>query len=262
MRPHRSRITTAAANRPRVSPLPQPQSPPLVIARSRLIRPAVSPMAPGTSNRPDARSGDSGTTNATSSRSSAPITAAIQKSACQSACWAMNAASGSPMAPPTPRVALIRAIAEPSRSGGSSSRMMLIPSGITPIAHPWSTRPMTTGTRPADRAQTTDPITMSPRLPSSTRRLPYRSPSLPLTGLQTAAASSVDVITQDASDAEVCRRRGRSGMSGTTIVCISETTMPHSASTATTSPGPFTVPGTPPAEEISVTWRASESRSP
>ncbi len=94
-----------------------------------------------------------------------------------------------------PRVALISAMAEPSLSGGSSSRMMLIPSGITPIPHPCRTRPATTGTRPSDRAQTADPITMSPRLPSSTRRLPYRSPSLPLTGLQTAAASSVEVIT-------------------------------------------------------------------
>ena len=43
----------------------------------------------------------------------------------------MTPASGRPMALPMPRVALISATAEPIFSLGSSSRMMLMPTGIS-----------------------------------------------------------------------------------------------------------------------------------
>lgn len=50
--PQSVKMTAAATNRPIVRALAQPQSPPLEMASSRQIRPALSPIAPTTSNRP------------------------------------------------------------------------------------------------------------------------------------------------------------------------------------------------------------------
>ncbi len=166
-----------------------------------------------------------------------PSPAAVQNSTCQSAFSASKAAAGRPSAPPTPSDALISAVAEPSRSAGSSSRMMLIPSGMTPAARPCSARPVTIGSSVSLSAATVDPATSSTRLISSIRRLPYMSPSRPTTGVATAPASSVAVIAQVASALEVPSSEGSFGISGMTRVCISETTMPPRASTTTTTFG-------------------------
>ncbi|GAB3745676.1 hypothetical protein GCM10027598_82660 [Amycolatopsis oliviviridis] len=113
--------------------------------------------------------------------------------------------------------------------------MMLIPSGITPAAKPCSTRPATIGTSVSLRPATTEPAISMPRLSSSIRRFPYMSPSLPTTGVATALASNVAVMTQVASAGEESRSSGSFGISGMTRVCISETTIPPSANTTTTS---------------------------
>ncbi len=69
------------------------------------------------------------------------------------------------------------------------------------------------------------------------RRLPNMSPRRPATGVATAAASSVAVMTQDALDAEVSSSTGSSAMSGTTRVCVIAATMPAKARMPTTAPG-------------------------
>jgi hypothetical protein len=163
-----------------------------------------------------------------------PVAAEPQKSMCQLECSAITAAAGRPSAPPTPREELIRAIADGSRPAGRSSRMMLMPSGMTPIAQPWRARPATIGARELLSALTTEPPTSRPRLSSRMRRLPYMSPSRPSTGVLTAPASSVAVIAQEVLPALACSRAGNSGISGTMRVCMSATTMPASASTTTT----------------------------
>jgi hypothetical protein len=84
----------------------------------------------------------------------------------------MTADSGSPIAPPTPSVALIIAMAVPTRSAGRMSRMMLMPRGMTPIAQPCRPRPTTIGRSELASAETTDPAMSTATLASSTRRLP------------------------------------------------------------------------------------------
>ncbi|CAM5661522.1 hypothetical protein STENM36S_01627 [Streptomyces tendae] len=235
--PQTSRITPAAANRPRVVAEDQPQSPPLEMASSRLARPAAMPMPPSRSKRPPVRTADSGTRARTSTRETAPSAPESQNSMCQSSLSAISAAAGRPSAPPTPREALITAVAPASRSTGSSSRMMLMPSGITAADRPCRARPATIGTSASLSPQTAEPAISSTRLSSSIRRLPNMSPSRPTTGVATAEASSVAVTAQAASEADASRSFGSSGMIGITRVCISATTIPARASTATTAFG-------------------------
>jgi hypothetical protein len=182
------------------------------------------------------RTADSGTSATTSTAATAPNTADTQNSTCQSVCSASSAAAGRPSAPPTPSEALINAVAPLSRSAGSSSRMMLIPSAITPAASPCIARPITIGVSALLSAQTTEPATSTARLTSSILRLPYMSPSRPTTGVATAPASSVAVIAQAVSDAGALSSSGSFGTSGMTSVCMSETTTPANASTGTTTP--------------------------
>ncbi len=155
--------------------------------------------------RPPLRALDSGTSVQTRIIAISPSPAAPQNSRCQLAFWAIAAAAGSPRAPPTPSEELISPIAEPSRSGASSSRIRLMPSGITPAAQPCSARPTIIGTSEELSAPTTDPATSSPRQISSIRRLPNMSPSRPVTGVATAPASRVAVSTH-VTDAASVRR--------------------------------------------------------
>ncbi len=232
--PQAASRAAVAASRPVVVALPQPQSAPLEMARSRQTSAAERPSAPTRSKRPPERTEDSGTSASTRTSANAPRPAAVQNRTCQSNCSASRAAAGRPSAPPTPREALISAVAEPSRSAGSSSRMMLMPSGMTPEANPWRARPTIIGDRLSLSAHTTEPATRSARLISSIRRLPYMSPRRPMVGVATAAASRVAVIAQAVSAAGAPRRLGNCGTSGITTVCMSDTTMPEKASTATT----------------------------
>lgn len=106
------------------------------------------------------------------------------------------------------------AMAEPTRSIGSSSRMMLMPNGIAPTAAPCNERPMISGSSDEKLAQTTEPAMSASRFANSTRRLPNMSPRRPAIGVNTAPASSVEVITQDAFEAEVSSSVGSAGMIG------------------------------------------------
>lgn len=223
------------ANSPRTVPLVQPQSEPLETASSRETRAVDRPMAPIRSKRPPARTFDSGTMARTSAKATAPRAAEVQNRMCQSKRSAMKAAEGRPRAPPTPSEALIRAVELVSRSAGSTSRMTLMPSGTTAAARPCRVRPTIIGTRESLSAQTTEPATSRTMLTRSMRRLPNMSPRRPTTGVATEAASSVAVTAQMVFDAEASRSFGSSGTIGMTRVCISETTIPARASTATTA---------------------------
>ena len=131
----------------------------------------------------------------------------IQNRACQLKASATQADSGSPMAPPTPRVALIEAMAVEVIFGGVTSRIRLIPTGMKPIARPCRARPASIGSRVSDMAQVAEPTSRITELTSSTRCLPNMSPRRPAIGIATAAASRVAVITQDELAAEVCSRQ-------------------------------------------------------
>lgn len=236
--PQAGSSTSTAAKRVSVVALPQPQSAPLETASSRQIRAAPRPTAPSRSKLVDRVAGRSPGTRA---RISAPTatasTATTQNSTRQLLFSAMAAANGRPSAPPTPIEALMIAMDGPSFSAGTTSRNRLMPSGTTPMPRPWRARPPIIGTTDEDRAQTTEPRTSGTSETSSMRRLPYMSPSRPATGVATAAASRVAVITQEAFDAEVSNSFGSSAISGTTRVWVSAATMPAKARMPTTAPG-------------------------
>ena len=144
----------------------------------------------------------------------------------------MIAEIGSPTAPPTPRVALMRATAPPIALGCTTSRSTLIASEITPRPMPCSTRPTIMGIRVNDSAEITEPTIMIARSRMRMRRLPYISPRRPLMGVLIAAASSVEVSTHDASAEVVSSSCGSSGITGVTSVCIKATIRPLKASVA------------------------------
>ena len=126
---------------PRVRGSVQPQAVALEIADQE------GDQADGEADRPEAVEpagrgvATCGTRKYADATTTAASAAATQNSACQSQFWATNAASGSPIAPPTPRVALIAAIAVPVRRGGVISRISEMPTGMKPMDSPWSARP-------------------------------------------------------------------------------------------------------------------------
>ncbi|MCY1221330.1 hypothetical protein D9M72_333820 [compost metagenome] len=146
-------------------------------------------------------------------------------------------ASGRPRALPMPSVALIRATADPIFSLGSSSRMMLMPTGIKAEENPCSARPTMSQRKLPPTAATMEPATMMARQITIIFRLPYMSALRDTIGVATALESSVAVTSQEASSAVTPRIPGKSGRSGTTRVCISATTVPLSARTAVMAPG-------------------------
>ncbi len=127
-----------------------------------------------------------------------------------------------------PRVALIRATAEPTRSLGNSSRMMLIPIGINAAANPCRERPMITVRKIPPTAAMIDPMVIATMHRIIINRLPNMSASLDMIGVATALVSRVAVTSQAESSGLTPRIPGKSGSSGMTIVCCRATTVPQS----------------------------------
>ena len=148
----------------------------------------------------------------------------------------MKALIGRPSAPPTPRVALMRAIAVSTRFSCSTSRRIEMPSGTTPTIAPCRVRPTTTPTIPGDSAAMTEPATMTASSTSTIRRLPYMSPSRPEIGVMIAAASSVEVTTQAVSSRLASSSSGSFAWIGTTSVNMNEDASPAAARTAMIAP--------------------------
>ena len=167
--------------------------------------------------------------------------AATQNRVCQSPTSTIQAESGRPIAPPTPSVALIAAMAVVAISGGVNSRMKAMPTGMKPIERPCSPRPTSIGSNVSENAQMSEPTIRISELASSTRCLPTRSATRPAIGIATAAASSVAVITQAALAAEVESNVGSSDWMGIIIVWVSDALRPPRQSTITASRGPRVV---------------------
>lgn len=82
------------------------------------------------------------------------------------------------------------------------------------------------------KAPTRAPSETMARVTRIIRRLPYMSAMREMTGVATAPATRVAVTIHEALPAVVPMRSGSSGTSGRTIVCCSETTVPHRARAA------------------------------
>ncbi|MGY3682506.1 hypothetical protein ACVWXU_006129 [Streptomyces sp. TE33382] len=166
-----------------------------------------------------------------------PMTPETQNMVCQSKFSMTSAAAGRPTAAPMPSVELISATADSTRSGGSSSRRMLMPRGTTASAAPWRARPVISTPMCELTAHSTEPRTSTPSEATSTRRLPYMSPTRPSTGVNTAPVSSVTVTSQLAAAGVAPVSSGMCGSSGTTMVCMIATTTPQKARTPTAKRG-------------------------
>ncbi len=232
-----ARSIAAVRNSRRTGSEPQPHEPPLDMASSRAAKAADSTNAPAKSKRPGVRTLDSGTTSTTARSSSAPAAVDTQKIEAHPRPSYNRPAKGRPRALPIPRVALIKATAEPIFSLGSSSRMILMPTGIRAEAKPWSVRPMMSHTKDPPTAAMTEPATMMARHTTIILRFPYMSALRDTMGVATALASRVAVTSQEASSAVTPRMRGKSGRSGTTSVCMRATTVPLRARTAVMADG-------------------------
>ena len=182
------------------------------------------------------RSTLTGTIQSTSAKQTAPSAAASQNSRCQSAYWVTRALIGSPSAPPTPSVALIRAIALLTRLVCSTSRRIAMPSGTTPVTVPCSARPMMMPTRSTENAAMIEPTTSRASSSSTMRRLPYMSPSRPAMGVKIADARRVAVTTQAVSSRLAFSSSGSCAWIGTTSVNMNEEARPANASTAMMAP--------------------------
>ena len=170
--PQSRSTTTPPIKQPSVPTLVQPHSLPFETARRMGTRPAARPIAPIQSKPPSLRRVLTGTKRATRTKPMSPRAPATQNSTCQSRYCEITAEIGRPTAPPIPSVALTSATAGPSRFAWSTSRRMLMPSGITPIAIPWRARATMSGTIVDEKAASTEPAIMMPSRTSTIRRLP------------------------------------------------------------------------------------------
>ena len=126
-----------------------------------------------------------------------------------------------PNPPPTPNTAETSPIAMPSFSRGNSSRMIPKLSGkMAPLA-PWIARATISTQMFQAQAAAIEPTRKTARLITSSRSLPYWSPSFPRSGVATEATSRKIVSTQVTQVVVVCRSRCRAGRAGITIVCCS-----------------------------------------
>jgi hypothetical protein len=135
-----------------------------------------------------------------------------------------------------PSVALISATAKPTRSFGSASRMMLIPTGIKDAARPCRPRPASTVTKDPPTATSAEPKVLVAKAITTMRLLPTISASRETIGVATAPDKIVMVTAHDAVVGVTPRMSGRSGMRDTTSVCCSAASMPEVASTPITTP--------------------------
>ncbi|CUR55789.1 hypothetical protein NOCA2300021 [metagenome] len=226
---------------PRVRGSAQPQVVAFETPTRKLARPTARPTTPTRSRRPGWASWTGGMAAQTSTSTSAASPAATQNRACQLPACTIQAASGSPIAPPTPRVALIDAVAVAAISGGVISRISEMPTGMNPMARPCIARPTSIGASELDSAQITELTSRISELPTSTRRLPNRSASRPATGIEIAAANRVMVMTQAEFAAEVCNSSGSSVWIGMTMVWVRAAESPPKQSTTTARTGLFDV---------------------
>ena len=163
--------------------------------------------------------------------------AQTQNTLCQLNTPVRTPASGRPMPPPIPSVALTRATPWLVFSGGSTALARLIPNGSTAMPNPCMARPMTRTSTLGESAAMIEPNSIMFSETTIMRRLPCMSPRRPITGLAIAPLSTAAVATQEMLPAEVCSSSGRMGSSGSATVWLIDTRAPQYPSTAIVRPG-------------------------
>ena len=122
----------------------------------------------------------------------------------------------SPRPPPTPRMADIRPMLPATRPAGNSSLAIANASGKMPPATPWMTRATMSTASVVDSAASRVPAASVTSVHTSSRCLPYMSPSLPMIAVPTEADSRNPVSSQVTPVSLACRSCCRVGSAGIT----------------------------------------------
>src|SRR5436190_14643656 len=218
---HAASNTAAPTKRTPTRAEVQPQLSPSVSANNRKTRPAESKTAPMKSTRDGVLIGDSGTNRWTSTAEIATGIAPKMNSQRHERLSTIRPDKTIPKPPPTPKTAEIRPIPTPTLSGGNSSRMIPKLSGNTAAPRPWKARKKISTQMFQAAAAPAQPTKNSASEITSSRSLPYWSPSLPRIGVDTEATSSSAVSTQVTQVVVVCSSRCNVGSAGITNVCCS-----------------------------------------
>ena len=108
----------------------------------------------------------------------------------------------------------ITPIARPIFSGGNSSRMIPNASGKVAAPVPWSTRQATSQPRESPAAAPNEPRPKIVRHTTSSRFLPYMSPSLPSSGVSTEELNKKPVTSHVVSSCDVPNSWRKNGSAG------------------------------------------------
>ena len=166
--------------------------------------------------RPGERTGDSGMYRHVHTAATSVTASGIQNSQCQLRCSTISPPITSPMPPPTPRIDDISPMLPATRSGGNSSRAIENASGKMPPATPWITRATISIASECDTAASSVPTASTSSVHSSSRSLPYMSPSRPMIEVPTEADSRKPVSSQVTPVSVVCRSCWIVGSAGIT----------------------------------------------
>jgi hypothetical protein len=175
---------------------PQPQTDVWAIAIRMQQIPVLINAAASQFTWPGERTGDSGMKRHVQKAASRVTTSGAQNSQCQLRCSTMTAPSTSPAPPPIPSTEESTPMLPATRSGGNSSRAIENESGKIPPATPWITRATISSASVLDTAASSVPAESTSSVYSSSRSLPYMSPSRPMIAVPTDADSRKPVSTQ------------------------------------------------------------------
>ena len=228
---HAAQTSTPAPNSAIVFVPVQPQTVVCAIAIRRQEMPALISAAASQFTWPGVRTGDSGTNRHVQNAASSVTTSGAQNSQCQLRCSTMTAPSTRPRPPPTPRIAEITPMLPATLSAGNSSRVIENARGKMPPATPWITRAAIRTASEFASAASSVPAASTSSVYSSSRSLPYMSPSRPMIAVPTEADRRKPVSTQVTPVSVVCRSRWIVGSAGITAELSTAYASPASSST-------------------------------
>ena len=204
---HTAQTARPAASRASVRRLVHPHTVVWAIARSTPDMPVVISAAAAQLTRPGVRTRDSGMYRQVHAAARTMAGSGIQNSQCQFRCSSMSPPTTRPRPLPIPRMADSSPMLPGTRSAGNSSRTMENDSGKMPPPTPWMSRATISTASEVDTAASMVPAARISSVHTSSRFLPYMSPSLPMIAVPTEAESRNPVSSQVTPVSLACKLR-------------------------------------------------------
>lgn len=168
----------------------------------------------------------------------AAVTAPNQNAAWKSNSWAMSPVIGYPSPAAAAAVTERVAMAAAERPAGRWLRAMAMVTGRSPSPTPWRPRPTTSTVNPLDTAESTQPITTTPRATTMTRLLRGPSARRPMAGVARAPVRRAAVSTHWAVLSETPSVAAMLGTRGAPRLLITATTAATSTKVGSSVPSP------------------------